>query len=345
MAWHNTKLENILKDKLCGQFGESKADEIYGDYISARKSLAEDILEEIKAKMPNLTDHGPKHIQNVLDNAYKLIIDEIDDVSGIEIYALCMSILFHDVGNLNGREKHNRNISKIYNHVRSDPNNYHKEHKLILDIAGAHCGKASDGTSDTLKDVNPILSLHGESVNAKKLAAILRFADELAEGPQRTSVFMQEIGAYADDSEIYHLYANCTDVHIDKARERIALTYNLNIGQADDQLCLIAGLNNECNKSITLQTMLEYIMLRIIKLDQERKFAKYYCDWLAQFKTTSISFDCWYKNEKMTINLKPLNISDLIVPGDNFKELSEIDSNYSVDHIIRELQSCLLRSD
>jgi len=341
MTWNNTNLENLLHERLKEEFPGSKGDEIYSDYVSARRVLVEDILEEIRALMPSLTDHGPRHIINVLDNAYRLMENDFDKLKAIDLYVLCMSILFHDVGNIHGRESHNRKITGVHRHVRSTPVKYRKELKVILAIAGAHCGKGEDGTKDTLKDVPLTLSLQNEPVQARSLAAIVRFADELAEGPQRTSIYMREIKAYDEDSEIFHAYAGLTEIFIDKGNGRIAITYNINLSSNKNGLCFLIGNDKDCSDSISIKDMLEYIFTRVMKLDQERKYNSHYCEWLSGFNVTSISFDFWYKDDQVNIGLLPLTISDLVIPGDTYKNISDIDSSYSISDIVDKLNANL----
>jgi metal-dependent HD superfamily phosphatase/phosphodiesterase len=96
-------------------------------YDLAKSILKKDILPWIRTSEPNLTDHGPDHIENVLNNAYKLIEPTINHLlscdvtidkpifSHLDLYFLCQAILFHDVGNLFGRNKHNQTAYKVIN--------------------------------------------------------------------------------------------------------------------------------------------------------------------------------------------------------------------------------------
>ena len=69
----------------------------------------------------------------------------------------------------------------------------------------------------------------GQLVRLRELAAVLRFADELAEGPQRTSEFMQEEGLYDSESQQFHDYANITNILIERQNSRIVITYEIDI--------------------------------------------------------------------------------------------------------------------
>ena len=57
--WNELDLERILHDKLTTRFDKSTAESIWSDYIQIRKE-AINIAEQIKAKEPTLTDHGPR---------------------------------------------------------------------------------------------------------------------------------------------------------------------------------------------------------------------------------------------------------------------------------------------
>ena len=66
-----------------------------------------------------LTDHGPKHIETVINRASWLLFHPVESypqLSAYEVYILLMAIHFHDVGNIFGRDEHgnktfNRNVN------------------------------------------------------------------------------------------------------------------------------------------------------------------------------------------------------------------------------------------
>jgi hypothetical protein len=328
--WKHLKVEDATKSRLQAERGEHEGEEKYADYLHARKCLVENILEEIKAIEPSFTDHGPRHVINVLENIERLLGDKVSAISGTELYCLILATLFHDAGNVLGRENHQRNISKIYDFVRKDARRYQREKIVILQIVAAHCGLAADGSSDTLKSLGTT-QLDGKPVNSRHIAAVLRFADELAEGPQRTSGFRQQEG-YSIDSRIYHDYASMVEVCIDLAGGRIALDYNLNVSLQDGELAEVE----------TLKQMIQYIFKRILKLDQERKYTKHYCPFLAPFQEVSAVLNFWLNGTLLDIGLKPLNLSDLVVPGDAQKQINDYDQSYVVDSLIAKLRSELL---
>ena len=145
------------------------------------------------------------------------------------MYCLGMLILFHDVGNVFGREDHRNKVAEVFDQIRGDEPSLLHEKTLIVRATRAHTGTAQDGSRDTLKEVDEDEHLEGRRIRLRELAAVLRFADELAEGPQRTSDFMQRMQLYEPKSKKFHEYASSTNILIDRRNGRIILTYEIPI--------------------------------------------------------------------------------------------------------------------
>src|SRR5258708_29280378 len=109
--WANTSFETWIASALEKQMGQAPGQALFAHYVKAKHALP-DVWEQIIKVEPMLTDHGPRHIQNVLQNAERLIDRKY--FTAVELYSLCMMILFHDVGNIFGREGHERRIAKVY---------------------------------------------------------------------------------------------------------------------------------------------------------------------------------------------------------------------------------------
>lgn len=216
-----------------------------------------------------MTDHGPAHVRHVLDNVLKLLGEEIDHFSPIEHYILGLGVLFHDVGNLHGRKEHNKRIGEFHDHVRPE-HGFDQEKFLVVQIAQAHTGKARNGSRNTLTDVTPLSQLDGEPIRAREIAAIIRFADELAEGRQRTSEYMRAHGLYPPKSVPFHDYSAATDIAIERPNQRIAITYQLKI-QANGEL------ENELSR---VKEFVAMACARLTKMDIERRYARFHCPTL-----------------------------------------------------------------
>jgi hypothetical protein len=306
--WTNLPLENKMRDALEDQFPGGKWESYYGNYTKAKDYLIKNIYTEIQCREPNLSKHESSHIQNVLENAGMLLGNDINKINGIGLYFLCLSILFHDVGMIKGRVGHNdrKLIAEIYNKVRNNSPEFNQERSLLIKTCEAHCGTSRNGSKDTLKEIDKIENLDGHSLIARELSAILRLSDELAEGPQRTSQYMNETHGYEEDSKIYHDYASITNVFIDKGNERIALTYHLDILEFEDLE--------------SFSEMLRFIYLRIIKLDEERGYNKYYSNFLLPFKRTSAKFNFLNNGIPLEFEVDSIELTDDFPIPDQKKE-------------------------
>ena len=329
--WEELPIEKKLEQALVKEFGDTEGKTHYGDYTVARTKLLNNVWENVQRKEPHLTDHGPRHIEDVLKQVDQLLPCQY--LKPREMLLLMLSILFHDTGNIYGRDNHERKISEIYDFVRGTPLPPEKfqEKKLLLAIVGAHGGVARDGKSkDTIQDLLPVEPFLQKMIRLREITAILRFADELAEGPQRTSDFLRRIHDFDIKSEKFHDYASITSVTIDQGSQRIALTYHISVSSKDWRL--------EAEELNRLRNLLRFAYYRILKLDDERQYARYYSTGLEEFKRTSASFDLWLDHSRIDIGLQPLELTDLKVPGDTPREISGIDVTYDIEAVVGELE-------
>lgn len=332
--WNETKIEFITEKRLKEDCGNEKGKEIYSIYLSCRKVLVEEILSQIKAILPKMTDHGNEHIANVLENCYKLLLDEdkhpkLNILNSVELYFLIKAVLFHDVGNIHGRKGHNKNIAKIYEYSHAEGNRNVAERRMLFQAVEAHCGIEA---CDTLVALDLSSQLHGQMLQLRKIAAVVRFADELAEGPQRTSRFMQKIHKYNGRSKLHHQYASATDIFIDGGDGRIALTYDIDI-KTDKK----DSLNYKEEERI--RELMNFIYKRIIKLNQERKYVSHYCEWLQKFKRVTVTFNFHIKGKIIQNKMPELN--ELVIPGAKPVELSNYSDKYKLDNVINSLKANL----
>lgn len=353
--WETLDIEEIIQAALIRDLSKSHGDGRFGYYATARKHLLENILEEIKKIQPNMTDHGPRHIRDVLENIQELLGDSIgvwnkasktiEDgfFNGMELYVLGLSALFHDVGNIFKRDEHQKQIGPIYDLARPSigGNQDSEEKKIILDICRAHCGEGLDGSKNTLAFVTERSKLDRKEIRPNLLAPILRFADELAEGEQRTSYFMIQHHNYPKQSIQFHRYALSSNVDIDRAHGRIRLQYHISL-----RLPKKPEYNGSHNHGPVipiggLAKFLSFIYQRIEKVNQERQYTKHYCPLLERFKETSASINFWYRGREIPIDLQPIVFSDLVVPGYPQKSVVERDGHYYPVKLIMKLSEAM----
>ncbi len=324
--WQDTNIEKYLKTGLYSTFNTQDADMYFSLYIQAKDFLCKNIYSEIKGKEPGLTDHSERHVKNVLDFAWKLISynDSIKDFNIIEIYLLCTCILFHDAGNLHGREEHNKKVADIYNTIRSaSMTDCKQERQLLLRIIKAHCGKSAKGDKDTLLDIEVNNNLYDYQIKVRDLAAILRFADELAEGPQRTSQYMIDRGMIQENSLLYHKYAtSINEIHVDKGNGRIVLSYNIDCPVED----------------VTFKDLMKFVYTRIIKLDTERRYCKYYASSLDVLKKTEASINFTIYGDLCDYNLPTICLEDKYSLVD--ESIDEINSRpgFNIETVDKNIQ-------
>jgi hypothetical protein len=215
-----------------------------------------------------------------------------------------------------------------------------KQRKIIISAGRAHTGKNIEGKKDTLKDLEIHENFNGNKVLLRDIAAILRFADELAEGAQRTSSYLLEIGAFSKESTIYHEYADSIELYIDPLNERISLSYGIELSSIEGDC-----LTNEQAK--TVQDLLQLIYIRIVKLDEERKYARYYSTFLENIKMTQIKIDFLLNGDSIGFKRKEFTLNDLTIPGENENhDLSFVEGNsdLKLDKLIKDLNLHILNN-
>lgn len=324
----NENFDAQLRKKIADGCEESEGRELTNAYEQTRTRLEAEVLPYIRGAEPSLSDHGPKHIENVQKNAILLLSDDgVEDLTAIEMYCLGMCILFHDAGNVLGRSGHQNKVTEIFDSIRGDRGSLRHEKTLVTKAARAHTGTAKDGSYDTLKSVSEQEHLRGHSVRLRELAAILRFADELAEGSQRTSDFMKEQHRFDPDSRIYHEYATSTNIAIQRNQGRIAVAYEIQVG--------VQGPDDQ--RQERLSKFLDFVYKRIIKLDQERRYACYYSKLLTPFKSTDVTFSFHCGSTILDTDLSPLKLTDIVVPGDRARGVSDIDTTYAIETLVDDV--------
>jgi hypothetical protein len=308
-----TEIEKLCKTALAKGHDHTEGEALWSQYVTTREKVFKDLLPYIRKSEPFLTDHDGPHIIHVMDNAYKLLgksgctgKDSRSSLTTEELFLLILSILFHDVGNVFGRKGHQSRLEEAYIYARGDDQALLPEKRLLLSIVQSHGGETASGSPDTIEPLDKHGVFRGKQVDCQRVASILRLADELAEGLQRTSLFMQQYLPFPEDSQVFHDYAVVTTITIDSGTERIALVYHIDIAPK--------SWGNRFDEE-RLRKLLQFCYSRIVKLDLERRFNRHYCSLLRPFKKTEVSFHFYCKNRQLEINLPKVVLDDLILPG------------------------------
>lgn len=151
-----------------------------------------------------LTDHGPEHIKTVIGRIEDLVYPQDRCVlSPYETYLILVAAHFHDIGIVHGRDKHERMIKEeMFDMDEAYVGDSSLEKRMICDIAMAHGGLVEEENRDTIGRLQ-----YGRWI--KRLAAILRFADEISDDRSRTGrLTMKFVQEKAPGSAIFHHYAD-----------------------------------------------------------------------------------------------------------------------------------------
>lgn len=316
MSWVSTELENYVETELTKDFGTEKGNELFSAYRTARPKVLREI-ERIATTEPNLTDHGPRHIQDVMNRAFSIISSDRSS-HGLEagdLYILLQSILFHDVGNLHGRKRHNENVGRMFDATRGTGDELRREKNLVISTARAHSGLSSAGDKNTLIELDDNAHSPFGPIKLQSIAAVLRLADELAEGEQRTTKYFREMIGVDNDSNIFHDYARCTSTMADRSNGRICLTYDIYV---DDYFSGPPAVNES-----KLVELFGFMLHRIEKLDEERRYTRYYSTVLAPFNRTQVQVNFSVFGEPLAYGIA-FALDDLVVPGQNGDSTKEI---------------------
>lgn len=277
-----------------------------------------------------LTDHGPNHIKTVLRRAGELSSSIDARLSGYEIYILILAVHFHDIGNIYGREQHERRIGNAFQllgqHIGAD----NVEKRLIRDIACTHGGyNTNDGTKDTINTLQTRTQIYNAQVRPQLLASILRFADELAEERQRAnSVYLNLINDQRSPSlppggEAFHKIATLIcPPEIDANGEIIKIVYELK--EAD-----IRRTFQKLDKQVYL---VDEILCRIIKTRDEKD---YFSQFTRRYRCKTI--------EQMSAEIHIFGEDNSFVPAEiysyNFRDVGYPSSNEDVSAFLARHES------
>jgi len=135
--------------------------ELYKGLVSHLKtSIYKDIDSGLAAnsKIPGFyTAHNAEHFDEVVHHAGMLLGvetgEEYINLTAYETYILLVAIRVHDVGNIYGREGHEKKCFTILKNMGPISGDDDAEKKIIAKIAQAHGGKNSLGSNDTISEL------------------------------------------------------------------------------------------------------------------------------------------------------------------------------------------------
>lgn len=233
-----------------------------------------------------LTDHGPDHIATVIQRASDLLdLDHKSELSGYEIFLLLCAIQIHDSGHIvAGRKHHEQNGKLLLPHLTAD----RFEKIFINDIAKVHGGVLADGSKDTIDSIEPFSDYHGIDIRLQFLAALLRFADELADDETRAARYLLLSGGLPESSQIYHAYAYALK-SVNVSGREVKLKFVVETENLTQTYGRGTGKKNRKNQPVVEQVyLIDEIYERTFKMFRECVYCMRFFPMTLQVKTISV---------------------------------------------------------
>lgn len=158
-----------------------------------------------------LNQHGVGHVEKVAEKVLELIKKfQFDYPSASEVFILLCAIQIHDIGNVYGREGHEKSFQAKFQEIVQRIISDSVTQKNIMKIAQVHSGNMN-GDKDTITKagLQNDKTWFNKKIREQLLAALLRFGDELADDSSRYDVVAMDLNQIPEESRIYHEYSKC----------------------------------------------------------------------------------------------------------------------------------------
>ena len=228
------------------------------------------------------TRHDLEHVNDVIRRAGHLLgasssanTPSLESLYPYEIFVLLVACLIHDAGNVSGRMGHASKARKVLREVCGEYLE-EKEIRIISKVAKAHGGKAQDGSKDTIRDLPDIDGVQDCRVRSQILAAILRYADELAENSRRANT------RDVPSSRFPNAFCKCISINVDYQNRRVGLDFAIS-----EKECELFGVDEKNNEMY----FIDYIKKRVLKAEMERRYCDQFLRGLATYSETRVTIE------------------------------------------------------
>ena len=327
----NLPLEDWLREKASNSSHSfpNRAANYFERYVLIKQYLADAYYASAGAGLARsgerFTRHDIGHVDDVIQIAGELIgfgsgarSPLYMEFEPYEVFVLLLSTLLHDAGNAAGRRGHERAPKEILLELGPIIDLESPERRLIASIAEAHGGRSPSGDRDTIETIiqqsEPKIGV--AKVRARRLAALLRFADELSENPRRADPQALKEPYDPPKSAVHNLYCKIINATIDYVGRSVAMEYSLEKTRLAEEFLL------RDNGQLQNILLVDYIALRLEKTEQERR----YCN---RFLSNFASYD------RIRVKLSIFDSYDLI---DELGLVLEDRGYPSVSNLIRQTQ-------
>lgn len=168
------------------------------------KQLARSNFQEYATLVGSLTNHGPRHYQNLENNLDRLLPDNLkDQLADEEIFLLLCAVHFHDVGLLSEKytdepwtDVRKDHVNRTYDYIHD----YYQQWELNTFEALALKNICLGHSGNTLDELLKEIVIHNAKIRIQFLAALLRIADELDLDYTRVSSTIMDLKKFPEES-------------------------------------------------------------------------------------------------------------------------------------------------
>lgn len=277
------------------------------------------------SKIPGYyTVHNGNHFDEVVHYAGLLIGvekgNEKIDLSAYEIYILLVAIRIHDIGNMYGREDHERKCFPILRGFGSASGDDDTEKKIIADIAQAHGGRTDTGSKDTISELETSKHVLKNVIRPQLIASIVRFADEICENRCRAARHLLDQSKLPKHSELFHKYAAAISANVVSHKDkRLILEYKVNI----EDISKPWGCATEGDKIEAY--LIDEILERLEKMDKERRYCNRFSKSIYTIDSIRAKIEIINPNKDNKV-VKIISVPELLdfgYPDDNESHLKD----------------------
>ena len=301
-VYKNTPLEKLLEkhSRTRGSKFPTRNADYWGLYAHCKDFIAERYYSNVAATLAldggRFTKHTIDHVDDVIVAAGSLLgIDEsggrnlTSKLSPFEVFVLIFAILLHDAGNVFGRSRHEEAVAKVVDELGPLLNLTDVERKLVVSVARAHGGRTDRGEKDTITDAvaRDTDTISNIRVNGRRLAAIVRLADEFSENQRRADPEALRQPYTPEESALPNKFCNAVTCYIDC--DVGSLNWSFAIDRAD-----LGYLFLEKRDGVDCKTYLvDYVSARITKADQERRYCNRFLNDLKIYTRINARIGIW----------------------------------------------------
>lgn len=255
------------------------AQEFLREYEQTRSYLEREIYPWVQSNCSWFTDHGRQHIDAVINQASRLLEDELrnfddTDLTELDIFILLISTLWHDVGMIVDRSQHDQISADVFDEIQTMGAMAPNVKRVINDIIKAHRGE----TGIEIPQKNTSFTINGEiyKIYPKSLAGIVRFSDEISETQERVSSDRWVRESVPPESQIFWRYAqtiqSCYPLLNGKA---IKIVISMEVDDAIEMYSCPDPFEHRGDENGKI-SLIQYLICRLEKLVNELAYCERY---------------------------------------------------------------------